>query len=175
MERDREDPRKEAAAEASGALSGILEGLANKACWGIIASDGGSVLMKFGGKIRKKVPTRRRGRPLTDDELLFHGALEVFVTCAWRLDGPTDVLAVWSDPTPHRQPLHPRLAELRGLRIVEARVLQPAFDLEIHWEGRRTLKIFCDRPLPEDVIDNWSVSNGDTLVSVGSNGRLTVE
>ena len=137
------------------------------------ASAGGSLSLQFGEKL--PMPRPLRNKHLTEEERTHEGELTVFLSCAWRLDGVGDILAVWSDPTPTDSPLPLGTECIKGTRVVSARVAGPAYDLELQFEGDRWLKAFCDQPISEEVRPNYTASIRKSTVVVGSRGKLTVE
>ena len=154
-------------------LNKSLDALVGEECWGLIASAGGRLLLKFGEKIPKHKPGRNLA--VTEDERIFEGAFSLFVECAWRLDTPTLVLCVWSDPVTRERPLPEGIECLRGLRLLKAELSMPAHDLELWFEGDRRLKVFCDQSSGGGARDNYTVFSAQGAVSVGRGGVLSYE
>jgi hypothetical protein len=121
-------------------LRGMLAELVGKECRRV-ASEGGGVL-----------------------SLEFEDDLALFIRCAWRLDAPGEVLAVWSDPSGFER--------CQGARVRAVELDAPAHDLMVSLGGA-VLRVFAERPSDDGL--NYCVSSPTTLVTVWSAGRLTSE
>jgi len=158
---------------ASVVLERFLAEMIGKECWSMIASEGGNLLLSFGAKVPLDRPSKNK--TLSAEERENEGELAVFVSCAWRIESASDVIAVWSDPISKDTPL-PRGAEvIKGARVVGARASSPAYDLELRFDQGWILRVFCDQPIFEIGNTNYTVSRMRHVVSIESGGKLSVE
>jgi hypothetical protein len=132
-----------------------LMSLLGKVCWNISAagSAGGhdcAFRLALGEKILKRRPLIE---PSSTEEIRSYvSECTLFVTCRWRLDGPTGPLSSSSE---HREAQAQCLEEtLVGKRVRSVRCLSPAWDLSIEFTGNSILHIFCVLIGP-DPLENW--------------------
>ena len=133
----------------------------------------GSLLLKVGRKVPRAKPLLNLF--LTELERTHDAELGVHIRCAWRLDGESEVLSVWSDPKPAQCPTPPDLECLRGARITDAVLSGPARDLTLHFGEAGSLRVFCDGSVLEPDEDDYSVFTPQGTVSVAAGGQVSFE
>lgn len=156
-------------------LSRVLGQFVGRRCIGFSAGEGtGSVVsLEF-------EPRRPRQRPLTNPSLTEEqragdSEYALFVECAWRLDGPHQVICgAWDDNSPRGT----MLSGLRGLlehNVESYRLSEPGSDLEIRFDNGWIFRAFCDQVNEEEENDNYSVFCPGKILIVGTKSRLRQE
>ena len=152
-----------------------LERFSGRRCIGFSAGEGTGSVVNF-----EFEPRRPRQRPLTNPNLTEEqraGDSEygLFVECAWRLDGPQEVVCgAWDDNSP-RGPMLRGLQGIVGHKAEFFRLSEPGLDLEILFGNGWTLRVFCDQVNEEDEGDNYSVFCPGEILVVGTKSRLRRE
>lgn len=153
----------------------LLNKVVGTPCIGFTAGAGtGSVVaVEFGSR-------RPRLRPLTnqfltEDQRLGESEYSLFVECAWRLDSAKEVVCgAWDDNSAGGIMLN-GLQLLVGRALGSFRLTEPGFDLELHFDGDRIFKVFCDQVNEHDAYDNYSVFSQQEIFIVGTKSHLRKE
>lgn len=101
----------------------------------------------------------------------FHGEYCVFVEgCAWRLDDNETMICGWGEePGKIRE----KICILAGCKLTGIEVSSWAFDLNLSFDHRYTLRLFCDRT--EGTLDNYSIRFPSGWYAVQPGGKLAAE
>ena len=146
--------------------------LIGQECWSVTVA-GSQLLLKLGVPVPRAKPLLNLF--LTELERTHDAELGVHIRCAWRLDGASEVLSVWSDPKPAQCPTPPDLECLRGARITDAVLSSPALDLTLHFGEVGSLEVFCDGSVLEPQDDDYCVFAPQGTVSVSAGGQVSFE
>ncbi|MFW5691579.1 MAG: hypothetical protein ACOCXZ_03665 [Chloroflexota bacterium] len=144
-------------------FTGVIARLTGMLCWSVQVSGVGSLAnLHFGDKVRRDQVMAHPDFKVEVDERVYQGQIVLYLEeCPWRLDGPDAVICSWMDDSSANGQLTAGLNHLRDRRVTAAHVQQPAFDLEIHFEGGYVLRVFPDQADPEEG-DNYAVNENDT-------------
>lgn len=157
-------------------LSQELNALVGELCWGIVAGPGtGShISLTFGEKRpRQRVLTNPH---LSEDQQRCEGEFILYVTCAWRLQGPGRVICSSASSNVEGGPLQKGLKRLVGDVVNEVSVRPPAFDVEVRFSSGLVLLVFCDISDDEEEEDNYSLFTPTDILTVsGGSQHVTHE
>jgi hypothetical protein len=153
-------------------VCGIIEAVRQKECWYV--DIGGFAAHTFslhlGRRFKRPSPV---GRDLTAEIALYDGEVNIYVWCAWRLDGPTAPLSSWDDT---ELSIVEALQRLKGETILEATINTPAWDLDVVFSNALTLRVFCDHvPGQPSYSGNWDIRFGGKLVAFGPGAEYRVQ
>src|SRR5215470_3432642 len=133
------------AADLGAEFDDRLNRLVGKPCWAIYAgkTTGSHVDIHFGQKIPRTIPLL--GDHLTQDQRFHEAEIALYITCAWRLDGESEVICGAAEAISEDGQTSAGLDVLVGKRVESVQLYEPALDLTISFEGSALLKIFCDQ------------------------------
>jgi hypothetical protein len=104
-----------------------------------------------------------------------YGTIELYITCAWRIDSETSVLCGgWDDDDPSGAKLR-TLNAIIGQSIRRVSIKNCAFDLVVAFANGYNLRIFCDTVNEEDAEDNYSLHSAAGTWIVGTKSKLRFE
>ncbi len=153
----------------------MLDSLKGQACWSVIAGagTGSAVRILIGGKIlrAKPVPNPK----LSAIERVYDGEMDLFVTCAWRLERTGEIVCGSTDDDRNDGPMVSGLSQMVAKRVVSIEVSEPLPDVAIEFTDGLCLRLFCDQTNLETDDDNYSVKVGGTILAVGARARLSIE
>ena len=150
-------------------LTAALDAMVGQPCWGIVAGRGAIIGLHIGARLRREVPANN---PLLSADLREHdGEYGLMVSCAWRLDGPGEVVCGSGDPA---EPLRAGLDRITGRTITAVRLAEPALDLVVAF-GDLTLTVFCDGTDAGADRDNYLVFAPTGAHGVGARGAVSFE
>ncbi len=135
----------------------LADALVRKTCWFTAPGDGFDdfVQLFLGAKLPR---TSARDNPLLSEEAKWHDPeYGLMLLCAWRLDDSQRVLTAWNDPSDSHGPMVRGLAQLHGETVEGIQVTAPAWDLDLKFSGRKTLRVFCDQTANAGGVRNWLV------------------
>lgn len=145
-----------------------LDMIVRRVCCGIAAgpNTGLNVDLHFGEKVQVPMPLRSSSKGPKYD-----GEVNLFVGCAWRLDGETEVICGSTDGNEVEGPMVRGLRRLEGLLATGYSLRGPALDMDLAFSGGYTMRIFCDA-VNEEAGDNYGVYLNGTGLVVGPRGKL---
>ena len=137
--------------------------LIDKPCWYV--GTGGAAGSSFSLSLGEKVPRdpregefrlrkRLSKRPVQEFDY-FEAEAKSIIWCTWRLDGPSAPLSSSDDVEATRTKA---LKELVGSHITAVSVDTFSWDVSIHFDTGKTLRVFCDHvPGDPSIETNWEV------------------
>lgn len=159
--------------ESSVDLLAEVERLVGKVCWYV--STGGAASTTFQLAIGSRIP-REFWMPNTahsDEFQKFRGEFDLFVWCAWRLDGADGPLTSWDDVD---EIAAQTLELLVGQKIASVNVKPPSWDLTIAFDRGHKLKVFCDHVIGDPSFDgNWDLLMPEKEIYIGASSRCKIE
>jgi hypothetical protein len=161
-------------AAARNALDHLFSALRGKVCWSITGGGaaGSHIKLEFGERIPRRIPVRNP--VLTAEERKFEGEYSLFIECAWRVEIGDSVFASSAGfEALEARALMTTLTCLIGSVVTGTLISAPVPDAVLVFSESITLRIFCDQI--EEGSDNYSLRVGDTIVIVGSHGKLSTE
>jgi hypothetical protein len=157
----------------------ITSSIRGKECWhvGYGGAAGTVFQLHIGDKLRRdmnlsalKMPFHIDWIPSEIDE--YEGEIVLLVWCTWRLDGADGPLTSSDDTIDH---VGDALKELKGRKIIDARIDLPAWDLHLFFSDGLTLRVFCDHmPGAPSFRYNWDMAIGDKSIEIGLGSRIEV-
>lgn len=149
--------------------------LTGKSCWSAIGAGaaGSNMLLEFGDRVPLRTPSVNPH--LSPLQRTYEGELGLFVECAWRLEAHNHVIVGSGDDSRSDGPISTKLNLVVGQSVTSAALAEGAPDLAVSFTDGLVLKVFCDQGSEEDGWDNYSLRVGDTIVVVGTQGRIRVE
>ena len=150
----------------------LLGRIAGQPCWSAIvgADDDYPFVLHFGEKRRRSL--RLANPRLSFLQRTYEGEFSLLVECAWRVDGPTAVVASCWDPADVRQEALERLVDVT-VRTVTAQA--PGYDLQLVFENGHALRCLSVETDVDRPRDNWHLYTPDALLKVGPRGRPDVK
>jgi len=152
-------------------LEDALRRLVNTDCWAVVAGvgNGSRMTLHLGRKIPRAHPIQTADEPVRT----FQGELCLFVQSgAWRLEQePQDFLCTWNQP---EEVIAKAMRALVGTSITSVRQLTEAHDVQVEFDGRYRLTIFCDQMRDADAMDNYSIRLPGRWYTVKAGGAVTI-
>jgi len=149
-----------------------LEALIGQPVWGMIPGQGMMVSMELGERVLRV--ERLRNRLLPEEVRLREGRFSLFVKCPWRLETPERIVCGSGDDlSPDGEPEF-SLSVIDGARVTSIRVIPPALDLILEFEGGFVLRTFCEVGHPSSE-DNYSVFLHDWIYVAGAASTIRRE
>ena len=151
-----------------------LQALRGLPILGSVAGPGTGTLVSLA--IGAPVP---RDRPIDNphitDVLRTHdGEYSLFIKCAWRIEGETEVLCSSECDNTAGGPMLTGLARLTGSVILEVQPLAgPAHDLALRFADGLVLRVFCEQ-FGAEADDNYCLFMPTTTFTVGPCGALAL-
>lgn len=145
--------------------------LEGETCWYVSAgeSTAPSFVLVLGKRIPRDAPLRNKAHP--PEYRQNRGSHELLVWCSWRLQTIDAVLATSDEEM--------FVASLRGFigrTLVSVECSPPAWDLALHFDDGRDLRIFCDRALSQgDDLKNWELWIPGATLDVGPGTAVTFQ
>jgi len=164
MERSSEEERK---------LQAAVAALKSETCWSIIAGEGTGSLISLAFGEKNKRPRILRNRNLTEEEREFEGEFELYVECAWRLETEQDVLCTSTSSNGSGGLMIEALRQLVGKAINQARLMWPAADIRLDFDGGFSLLLFADQANELDNYCNYTLSTEYETIVNGSKSKIS--
>jgi hypothetical protein len=155
--------------ELRASLTAALDAMVGKPCWGIVSGRGAVIGLHIGAKLRRETPAT--SPYLTADLRENDGEFGLMVSCAWRLDGPDEVVCGSGDPA---EPMSAGLDRIADRAVTAVRLVPPALDLIVAF-GDLTLTVFCDGTDAGADRDNYLVFAPTGAHGVGARGAVSFE
>jgi hypothetical protein len=142
-------------------------------CW--YASTGGSakstLQLALGEKVARPHPLRNKAH--SDEFRQFEGSVNIFIWCAWRLDGSHGPLTSWDDT---EQSIKERLSNLPGNRIEHVDLVPGTWDINIRFLNGLFLRVFCDHVPGDPSFDgNWDLRTQNVAIAFGPGANYRIE
>jgi hypothetical protein len=157
-------------------LEAALRSLEGLRCWSIIAGRGteAAFTADFGEKVPREGSSLKNPH-LTDEQRQFKGEFSFYVTCAWRIDGPNEVVGAWTDGYETVDAMVSALEKLVDQRVASVEIVKPAWDLRIGFANGLTLNIFCDQTNEVEGLDNYSFFVPSRVFTVATGSVVKAE
>lgn len=142
-------------------------------CWYV--STGGSAKSTFqlalGEKVCRLNPLKNTAH--SDEFRQFEGSVNIFVWCAWRLDGSHGPLTSWDDT---EQSIKDSLRNLLGNTIEHADIMPNTWDISIRFSNQLCLRVFCDHVPGDPSFDgNWDLRTQTAVIAFGPGANYKIE
>lgn len=162
-------------ANKTNAFSKNIKRLIGQNCWSVIAGKGtgSNIALDFGKKILRK--TEIKNDYLSEEQRKYVGEFSLYITCSWRLDSDTGVICGSKEPNQNDGPMIEGIKKITTKNIIDIEILSPAFDLLIQFEGRLTLRLFCDETDPIDEFDNYSLYTPEGIYTISNRSNIIIE
>jgi hypothetical protein len=149
-----------------------LSGMLGRQCWSFSASinTGSHVVLDIGRKIRRKRPLRNPR--ISEEERLYEGEFNLYITCSWRLGWKEKVLCGGEDDNSNEGPMQHGLQYLLGRRVTSVNLERPGLDLELRLENDLSLRIFCDEFGIEEHSPHYTLFLPNYYYSVEGRSRI---
>ena len=150
----------------------LLASLEGKRCWAVVAGmgNGSMVAIDLGRKIKR--PIAVSNPKISPDVQKYVGEYLIFVRgCAWRLECGNEIIGGWGDKESQIAIITQRLV---GRRIRKVAVMSHAFDLQVSFEGKLRLTLFCDQTTPK-AYDNYAIKFPIGWCTVAGKSELEFE
>lgn len=157
-------------------LKRAIASLVGKSCWSIVAGRGtGSMAtLAFGRRIQRSHPLKNP--TLTPDEQNFDGEISLFLKdAAWRLDDSSGPICSSTDSNESGGAMLTGLRNLLNKKVDLAKIVSPAGDLTIRFDGGMTLFAFCVQTNVCDEEDNYCVFTLKRIIVVGPKGQIATQ
>lgn len=153
-------------------LESALHAMVGKQCWSYAASinTGSHVSFDIGRKVRRKKPLRNPR--ISEEERLYQGEFDLYVTCSWRLDWKGEVLCGGEDDNSKDGPMQHGLRYLLDQRVISAELEPPGLDLLLAFEDDLVLRIFCDELGGEEDAGNYALFLPSHYLSVRGRSKV---
>lgn len=126
--------------------------------------------LHLGSRIARDIPLRGKSSGTALQH--FEGEYRLSIReCAWRLDGQTQALCSWREPSAIIEQM---LGHLTGMQVTAATITSPILDLTIAFEENLTLRLFCDQ-VGGEAGSNYAIRTPNGQFRVGPNGRLAID
>jgi hypothetical protein len=150
-----------------------LDRLPGKRCWGVVAGKGTGTIftLDFGAMFPRASPVRNPhlSRAVRENE----AELSLMAHCAWRIDGPGEVLTGCWESNEADGPMLRGLNALLERTVTATRFTRPGLDLELEFSGGHHLRLFCDQTDPEETFQNYSLHTSTWISVVGCRSELS--
>jgi len=156
-------------------LLSSVQMLAGKKCWSFKAGKGtGShVNLDFGKKLLRNQAIQNRH--LSKEQRLFAGEMGIFIQCSWRLDAADTVICGSKNNNSNNGLMRKGLRRILDRKVLSVELFRPAYDLNIIFNNKVTLKIFCDETERIEPFNNYSIFTPKIIYTVGNKSKLTIE
>lgn len=142
----------------------------NSICWRAYTSLGNSPGLYFGKKVRRAAAESmmHSRRWMNRPDSWYTGEIVFIAWCSWRLDAPDRPITSSDDDA---RAAAAGIERLTGRSLLASTLTPPAADVELHFSGDLTLKVFCDHVPGSPSFDgNWElqVRMSSLLIGPGS-------
>lgn len=146
-------------------------------CWAVVGGKGtGTVIcLDFGLKIPRK--NKLKNRHLTEDTRTYRSEFSLFIQCSWRLDAEFEVVCGSKESNEEGGERNEGLKKLIHKHVTAIDLIKPAFDLNVHFDEKLILRIFCDETNPDEdeKFDNYYLFIPECVFTVSNRSQLIVE
>lgn len=153
-------------------INARIDVLKGKSCWSIVAGEGtGSVVtIGFGDKRKKSKPLKNPN--LTEEQRNFDSEIEIMVYCAWRVLSSDSIICSWRDSNELDGEMLKGLQLLKDKKVIEAKLMETTYDLDIIFENGIRFQLFCDQTNDYDSDENFTIFMGHESCTVGLKSAL---
>ena len=153
-------------------LRALVASLVGQVCWSATCGGaaGSNLMLDLGRDVPRKRPVRNR--KLSDRQRHFEGEFRVFIQCAWRLERGTALVCGSGDDPDPSGPMVTSMEQVENSVVEHAEIQNAGHDLTLRCFEGWVLRIFCDHINGDKYDMNYSITAGESSLTVGPRGRL---